>query len=289
VTDGDALVIGEALIDVLTGADGRATEHVGGSPTNVAVALARLDRPVRLATCLAPDARGRRIEAHLRAAGVTLAGDPRVLDRTATAQATIGPDGSATYRFDLEWRLGEVAVGTPRVIHVGSIAAVLAPGADDVVRLLRAAPAGTLISYDVNARPAITGSGAELRDRVERVAALAHLVKASDEDLEVLHPGLDAVAAARLLLAPGPAAVVVTRGGAGALWVTGDAVVEVAARPVTVVDTIGAGDTFSAALIDALWDDPDRLPHEVLEHAARAAAIAVSRPGADPPYRRELR
>ena len=289
MTSGDVLVIGEALIDVLTDAHGDTVEHVGGSPANVAVALARLARPVRLATCVAPDPRGTRIVEHLIREGVALAGDPRILERTSTARATVAPDGSASYRFDLAWRLGAVEVGAPRVIHVGSIGAVLAPGADAVVRLLRAAPAGTLVTYDVNARPAITGAGPDLLARVERIAALADLVKASDEDLKALHPGLDPIAAARRLLALGPAAAVVTRGGAGALWVTAEAVVAVAARAATVVDTVGAGDTVAAALIDALWDDPGREPRAVLEHAVRAAAVTVSRPGADPPYRRELR
>ena len=289
---GDVLVVGEALIDVLTDERGATREYVGGSPANVAVALARLERPVRIATSFGDDARGRRIGAHLAAAGVGLAGEPRVLERTSTAVATIGADGSASYRFDLAWRLGEVALGTPWAVHVGSIGAVLAPGADDVLRLLYELPADVLVSYDVNARPAITGTGPELVARVEQVAAISHLVKASDEDLAALYPGLGPVEAARRLgslpASGRTRAVAVTRGGSGALWVTADGVVEVAARPVDVVDTIGAGDTFSAALLDALWDDRERDPREVLEHAVRAAAVTVSRAGANPPHRWEL-
>ena len=284
----DALVIGESLIDLVTDARGVTVEHAGGSAANVAVALARLGRPVRFATAYGDDERGRLIDQRLTSSGVALEGDPRILPHTSTASATIGADGSASYRFDLEWRLGAVEVGGPRMIHVGSIGAVLAPGREQVVRLLHAAPAGALVCYDVNARPGITGAGPELVARVEEVAALAHLVKASDEDLEVLYPGLDPVCAARRLGSLGPRAVAVTRGGSGALWVTATEVLEVAARPVAVVDTIGAGDTFSAALLDALWEDPGRDPCEVLEHAVRAAAVTVSRPGADPPYRDEL-
>jgi fructokinase len=158
------------------------------------------------------------------------------------------------------------------------------------------------VSYDVNARPAITGTGADVVDRVERIAAVSDLVKASDEDLEHLWPGLDVEAAAQHLLGLGPAAVVVTRGGAGATWFGRGATAEVASLPVEVADTIGAGDTFGAATIDALWErgrlggrnraDLRALSAEeageVLAHAARAAAVTVSRPGADPPRRSEL-
>jgi fructokinase len=158
------------------------------------------------------------------------------------------------------------------------------------------------VSYDVNARPAVTGTGPGVVGRVEQLAAVADLVKASDEDLETLYPGRPHHDSAAALLALGPAAVVVTRGADGALWLDRAGPVEVEPRPVDVADTIGAGDTFGAALIDALWErdrlgaegrgDLASLPRaevaEVLEHAARAAAVTVSRPGADPPYRHEL-
>ena len=284
----DVLVIGEALIDVLVDEHGEREEHVGGSPANVAVALARLERPVRLATAFGDDERGARIADHLTQAGVRLAGEPRVLARTSTAAATIGPDGSASYVFDLDWRLGEVDVGSPWAVHVGSIGAVLTPGADDVLRLLGDLPDGTFVSYDVNVRPVITGTGPEVVARVEQIAARADLVKASDEDLAALYPTLDTVSAARRLGAVGAGAIAVTRGGSGALWITADDVIEVEALRVDVVDTIGAGDTVSAALIDALWEDRERDPREVLAHAVRAAAVTVSRAGANPPYRSEL-
>lgn len=284
----DLLIVGESLIDVVTDARGVTTEHVGGSAANVAVALARLGRQVRFATSYAKDDRGRRIGAHLASAGVRLEGEPRILPRTSVATATLGADGSARYRFELAWELGPVVLGGARAVHVGSIGAVLDPGREEVLRLLARVPADVLVSYDVNARPAITGGGPDLRARVEEVASLAGLVKASDEDLEVLYPDLDPVAAARRLGSLGAHAVAVTCGGDGALWVSATDVLRVPALPVAVVDTIGAGDTFAAALLDALWEDRDRDPREVLEHAVRAAAVTVSRPGADPPYRAEL-
>lgn len=286
------LVIGESLVDIVHGADGQSVEYAGGSAANVAVALARLGRPVRFVTAWADDQRGRVLAEHLAGAGVELASDPVVLERTATAAATIGSDGSASYDFDLDWRIGAVDAGDPVAVHVCSIGAVLEPGATQVLEVLRGL-GDALVSYDINARPAITGAGPELVEKVERMVAAADVVKASDEDLAVLYPYLDTESAAHHVLGLGPSAVVVTRGGDGATWVAADHTVEVASLPVDVADTIGAGDTFGAAVIDALWDrSPAGLGSDeieaVLAHAARAAAVTVSRPGADPPYRSEL-
>ena len=300
---GSVLVVGESLVDIVHGPDGRTTEYAGGSAANVAVALARLGRRVRFVTAWGDDARGRVLAGHLTAAGVELAGDPHVLTRTATAAATIGADGAATYEFDLEWRVPEVeAEPAPLVVHTCSLGAVLEPGADDVHALVERLRAVATISYDINARPAITGTGPDVVARVERVAALCDVVKASDEDLAALCPDLDIESAVRHLLALGPAAVVVTRGGEGASWFSDEVRVDVASLPVDVADTIGAGDTFGAAVLDALWERGllgaarrDALRHlgageaeAVLSHAARAAAVTVSRRGADPPYRSEL-
>jgi len=285
---GDALVVGESLVDIVRAADGTTTERPGGSAANVAVALARLGRPVRFATAYAGDDRGRAIARHLADSGVALAGDPEILQRTSTAVAKIQPDGSASYSFDLEWRLGDVPVDSPRFVHVCSLGAVVRPGAADVRRLLDEVRGSAFISYDVNARPAVTGTGPDLVAAVELVVAVADLVKVSDEDLAVLYPTFGVAEAAEHLLGLGPRAIALTRGDAGATWITKAGEVSVEATPVTVVDTIGAGDTFSAALIDALWDDVDRDPAEALAHAAGAAAVTVSRPGADPPYRSEL-
>src|SRR5690349_12875057 len=158
----DALVIGEALVDIVHAADGTTVEHAGGSAANVAVALSRLGRPVRFATAWADDARGRMLAEHLARAGVELATDPVVLERTATAAATIGADGAASYDFDLEWRLGPVEPGRPVAVHVCSIGVLLEPGAGQVLELLGGLRGTTTISYDVNARPAITGTGPDV-------------------------------------------------------------------------------------------------------------------------------
>ena len=290
----DVLVVGESLVDIVHAADGSTREYAGGSAANVAVALARLGRPVQFVTAWADDERGRVLADHLDRAGVRLAADPHVLARTATAAATLGADGAASYEFDLEWRIGPVEVEPPRVVHTCSLGAVLEPGAADVVALVRRLRDVAMISYDINARPAITGVGAGVVALVERMVAVSDLVKASDEDLIALYPDLDLEVAARRLLTLGPAAVVVTRGPDGATWFADHAMVDIASLPVEVADTIGAGDTFGAAMIDALWDRgpladlPADEIADVLAHAARAAAVTVSRPGADPPYRSEL-
>ena len=290
----DVLVVGESLVDIVHAADGSTREYAGGSAANVAVALARLGRPVRFVTAWSDDDRGRVLADHLAGAGVQLASDPLVLARTATAAATLGADGGASYEFDLEWRIGDVGAGAPAFVHLCSLGAVLEPGAEQVLELVSGLRATATISYDINARPAITGTGPDLVARVERMTAMSDLVKASDEDLASLYPDLDLADAAAHLLSLGPTAVVVTRGGEGATWVGSGGTVEVASLSVRVADTIGAGDTFGAAVIDALWDRGPLADlsageiADVLAHAARAAAVTVSRPGADPPYRSEL-
>jgi fructokinase len=294
-----ALVVGESLVDIVHTPGGGTQEYAGGSAANVAVALARLDRPVRFATAFAADARGAMVSDYLRAAGVELASDPAAVERTATAAATIGADGAASYEFDLTWRLNPVPLDPPPVaVHACSLGAVLDPGAADVVDLLERLRPSATVTYDINARPAITGTGPDVVAQVERVAALADLVRASDEDLAALWPELDLTASVQRLLGLGPSAVVVTRGPDGATWTSAAGEVTVDSVPVRVADTIAAGDTFGAALVDALWERghlggrlgplPDKVVTEVLEHAVRAAAITVSRPGADPPWRREL-
>lgn len=301
--DPDVLVVGESLVDIVRRPDGQVEEFAGGSAANVAVALARLGRPVRFATSFADDEYGAMIAAHLAEAGVVLASDPAAIARTATAVATLAADGSASYQFDLEWRLAlRPSPQAPLAVHTSSWAAVVLPGADDVLSLLTGSRETSTISYDINARPTVTGTGPEVVARIEQLVAVSDLVKASDEDLATLYPGTAELDVARRFLAQGPVAVVITRGGAGAVWVDARGAHEVPARPVPVADTIGAGDTFGAALLDALWQRgrlgaaaraelaalPESEITEVLSFAARAAAVTVSRPGADPPYRHEL-
>lgn len=295
------LVIGESLVDVVRHPDGSTSEHPGGSPANVAVGLVRLGARVELATAYAADRLGELLAAHLASAGVEYAGDPRILDRTSTARATIGADGSAAYAFDLDGRLPVPSPSAlPVHVHVGSISAVLEPGTATIADALAGLGASATISYDVNARPGVTGVGADVVARVEAIVARSDVVKASDEDLEALFPEQTIGEAVQHLRSLGARAVVLTRGGAGATCMTDSGVIEVPARPVTVVDTIGAGDSFCAAMLDGLRREGvlgDRqalraLPEDgwrgVLERAGRAAAITVSRAGANPPTTDEL-
>jgi fructokinase len=293
-----ALVVGESLVDIVARPNGTVLEHAGGSAANVAVALARLGRPVQFLTALGDDEHGAVLSRLLSQSGVGIVGDPHTLSRTATAVATIGADGSAAYVFDIEWRLGALPDVSPTAVHTSSIGAVLEPGAAQVYSLLGQLRPDATISYDINARPALTGAGPRVVRAVEQIATLADLVKASDEDLESLYPGRSPEASAAHLLGLGPSAIIITRGGQGASWIADGLRVDVPAPRVRVADTIGAGDTFGAATIDALWDLHalgGRLPaldsaqiESVLRHAARAAAVTVSRQGASPPYKREL-
>lgn len=298
-----ALVVGEALVDVVRSPDGHTQEHPGGSPANVAVGLARLGRPVRLATWIGSDARGRRVRDHLGASGVRLVPGSSGADRTSTAVADLDAHGAAQYTFDLDWQVPSLTVDAGvAVLHTGSIAATLPPGADDVSRLISAGARHATVTYDPNVRPGIMGEARSVRPGIEGLVAACDVVKVSDEDLEWLYPGRDHGQLAAQWLDRGPALVVITRGARGALGATAGATVEVPAPTVSVADTVGAGDSYMAALIDGLWgagllgaaNRPAlrRITAEtvrrVMTYAAAAAAITVSRPGADPPHKAEL-
>ncbi|GAB7005983.1 carbohydrate kinase [Nocardioides sp. AN3] len=297
-----ALIIGEALVDIVH-AGGVVTEHPGGSPANVAVALSRLGRATTLLTEYADDRLGALIDAHLRREGLEVVRQEPQSGRTSKADARLGPHGAADYDFDLAWSVRPWRPDRePLVVHTGSLGAVLSPGAASVLLLLDALRSDATVTYDLNIRAGAMGPLDGIRTAALAVVGRADVVKASDEDLADLFPELDTRDAAELLLAHGPAAVVVTRGGQGATAVTRQGSVDVEAPPVRVADTIGAGDSFCAAVIDELWElgvlggeARDALRglgeegwRRVLEHATAAAAITVTRPGADPPRRGEL-
>jgi fructokinase len=301
MTDG-VLVVGEALVDIVKRQDGTTETFPGGSAANVAVALARLGRDTGFVTSFADDEHGRLLADHLKASGVRLETDPHVIPRTSSALATLQADGSARYTFDIDWRIGTVEVSDPPLaVHACSLGAVLTPGCDDVRALMGRLRATSTTSYDVNMRPSVTGVGPPIATTVEATVALSDIVKASDEDLEALYPGESEDDAAARLMGLGPAAVVVTRGAEGAVWYSSTLRVSDPGVPVEVADTIGAGDTFGAAMLDELGtrgllgggvDAIGSMTREqvagVLAFATRAAAVTVSRPGADPPYRSEL-
>ena len=288
-------VVGEALVDVI---GDRA--YPGGSPANVAVALARLGRPVRLVTQFGGDAHGRLLLAHLRDNGVELA-EGSVLDgeRTSTARTQLSPDGQATYDFDIDWRRFAPPPVAGDCLHTGSLATMLSPGADDVFDFVRAARATTLISYDPNCRPSLVDDRRSTVERVEAMVALSDVVKASRDDLDWLYPGRSHQEVGRAWLDLGARLVVVTMGGEGAWAGTPHHSLTVAAPPVTVVDTVGAGDAFTAGLLYALGEAKlltaarraDLAGVElgdVLGFATKVAAVTCGRRGADPPTLAEV-
>ena len=299
------VVIGESLVDVVQDDGRQATvEHPGGSPMNVAVGTARLGMPTTLVTAFGNDRRGQVIEHHLTANGVHVINAGAA--RTSTAGARIGTDGSATYSFDIGWDIStsvDAARSTaPAHFHTGSIATVLAPGCHDVLDLLEQVRDSSTISFDPNCRPTITPDRDEARQTVERFVVLSDIVKASDEDLAWLYPGTEPTDVMDAWLTLGAGLVVVTCGSEGSLAATASAHVTGEAAPVNVVDTVGAGDSFMAALLAGLrWcgvlgtDDRSRIAaldhltvQQLLSFAATAAAITCSRAGANPPSLSEV-
>lgn len=299
---GHVLVAGESVVDVLTAADGARTELPGGSPANVAVALARLGTPVRLLTAYAPDRLGALLDGYLREPGLSMAADPHVLDRTSSAVATLDATGSASYDFDISGVLPTPDLAEPPAhLHLGSLGAVLPPGADLLADLVERLRPTVTVSYDVNARPTALPLDDAVRERVATLVAASDVVKVSDEDLEAWAPGVPVDDAAAQLVALGAGAVVVTLGRHGARCRTAvGTVAEVPGAEVVVQDTIGAGDVFCATLLDTLRRrgvlgdraalaalDPGGWT-AVLDRANRAAAVTVSRAGASAPTAAEL-
>ena len=305
-------VMGEALVDEVVRGQAEPEPHVGGSPMNVAVGLARLGHPVQFLGRFGRDPYGTLISGHLHSNSV-LVPLPADEKRTSIARATVDGDGAASYEFRLDWELPalETKLGyllqATTLLHTGSIAAMLAPGAEQVLRAVRHAHPLATISYDPNCRPSIVPDATYARLEAEKFVRLADVVKASDEDLHWLYPELDPLEAARNWLAiggaaGGPAIVVVTRGAEGPWAVNAAGEARCPVPPTAVVDTVGAGDSFMAALLSALVDreldgaqrrdalrelSAEELGH-VLRYAAKAAAVTVSRAGADPPHREDL-
>lgn len=252
------LVLGEALVDIVERDDGEHSEYVGGSPLNVALGLSRLGEQVDFGTRFGDDDRGHRIAAHLSAGDVTLVPGSDTADHTSTALAEIDESGAAAYTFDLVWDLARLTAphGTHHV-HTGSIAAVLEPGGSRVVEVLRETRERATVSYDPNVRMHIMTDLVAARARIEEVIALCDVVKASDEDLAILYPDLVVPEVLRYWGTLGPTVVVVTRGADGVVFSVPHAG-EVASEPTratTVVDTVGAGDSFMAGLVSGLLAD----------------------------------
>jgi fructokinase len=307
--DTRVLVIGEVLIDVVRTPDGRWTEHVGGSPANVATGLARLRHLTDFATTFGRDERGADCLAHMKAHGVDVLPSSRTGDPTSVADATLDETGAATYRFDLHWNLQRVPIRSGvNHLHTGSIAATEAPGAAMVLSTLVEARPWSTISYDPNARPSIMGDPDAVRGHMEAVIALSDVVKASEDDIAWLYPDRTVDEVLEQWHALGATFTLATLGAEGVAFRvprTGD-VCRLQARvadSALVVDTVGAGDSFMAGLVSGLLDDgllggtdarvalgvaTAEQIRPALERALATSAVTVQRKGAYSPTRHEL-
>lgn len=311
--DDATIVIGEALVDEVLSETAEPRAHVGGSPLNVAVGLARLGERVHFLGRWGQDAYGALIAAHLQDNGVLVTSGPDDAP-TSVATARLDATGAATYDFQLDWTLPpagrvledlaeyEGAGAGLRHVHIGSIATLLEPGASTVLELARSLAPSATLSYDPNCRPTLLPDRDAARARAEEIVALADVVHASDEDLHWLYPDRALEETLQAWQEAGAGLVVVTRGPEDLLCATAAGLSREPIVPVAVADTVGAGDSFTAALLAALGDrgllgaqNRERLwsispaqTREVLAFAARAAAVTASRPGADPPRRDEL-
>jgi fructokinase len=305
-------VAGEVLTDLVpAGEDGVFRATPGGSPGNVAVSLSRLDVPVRMLARLSDDLLGRRLRAHLERNGVDLAHAVAAAEPSSLAIVALRPDGSAEYDFrvdgtsDWQWTDEEVADALDDVValHVGSLGLTTAPGGAVLRRLAARATGTATVSFDPNVRHLLMGPPDQVRAIVREMLRVADVVKASDEDVAWLEPGRSAQEVAADWQSQGPALVVVTQGGAGAVAVGATSgTVSRAGLPVIVADTVGAGDSFMGALLAglgrrqllgagrraALRSMTAADVALLLDQAIEVSAITCSRAGADPPRPQDL-
>jgi fructokinase len=301
-------VIGESLVDIISDPRGPAgiQAHPGGSPLNVAVGAARLDLPTSLVTHYGADPHGLMLEEHLESNGVQVINGGGA--STSTALASLGPDGAADYTFSIAWAISGAslpalaAVRGSTHVHTGSIATVFPPGNQATLGLVNSAREHATISYDPNCRPAISPDVAAARREAEVFVAASDIVKASDEDLSWLYPDRTPEESLQAWLELGPGVVALTRGAAGPVILSGKGRVEMAAEPINVADTVGAGDSFMAGLISGLAqlealgaEGRQQLQsltlnqlYALASYANRSAAITCSRKGANPPRSVEL-
>ncbi len=289
---------GEALVDLVPNA------VAGGGPMNVAIAAARLGAPAAFVGSVSTDEYGQLIWRHLVTNGVALGAAQRS-DRP-TARAIVEHTPRLVFRFEgddtADTRLTDVDLRPlgpgPHIVHGGTLGLFRGRTAETLARLVESAPG--LVSLDPNTRPSIIDDRDRWDHFHQRWLAHADVYKASDEDLAWIWPGRDPEACAEELLAGGVSAVIVTRGSDGLTVVTADGAAAVPAPSVTVVDTVGAGDTIVAAVLVSLWERAEATAEPLTarlgldewavvgRRAVDAAAITCSRLGADPPHRAEL-
>ena len=290
-------VCGEVLIDILPNGP-----VVGGGPANTAKALARLGHDVHFIDGISNDAYGQSARAELLRDGVNLdlalASDKPTCTATVTLDAAGGAsyefliDGTATFDFAPSW-LPDPYRYQPQVLHIGTLVTMIEPGAsalyDWAMQVAELAP----IVFDPNIRPSVQPDRDLYEAAVEKWAALSAVIKVSDDDLAWLFPGQAIEDVANRWINDGAFLVVVTQGANGIMGYTAEGRVEVPGVKVDVVDTVGAGDTVGAIVVEAmlthgLVELRGELLRGVLARAAAAAAITCSRKGAQPPFKHEL-
>jgi fructokinase len=299
------VVCGEALIDMISNADGTQSAAPGGGPFNTARAIARLGVPTAFLGRLSDDLFGQQLAGLLVSDGASLELASIGSEPTTIAMANVNSEGVAEYRFLVN---GTSAPGlTPEMVpelfgphvtalHLGTLGLVLEPMASTLMDLIVREHGRRLLMVDPNVRVGLVPD-AEYRDHLFTVISKSTIVKASETDLAWLYPGLRYEEAAERILGDGARLVVVTLGAVGAFGAHRDLRLRINAPQVEVVDTIGAGDAFGAGLLawlhdhDALRPDLSLEPgelNEALGFACLAGALTCTRPGAEPPWKSEM-
>ena len=291
------------LIDLIPGADGARVPHVGGGPANTAKALARLGHDVQFIDGISTDEYGVAARKELLDDEVKL--DLALTSDKPTCLAIISLDanggasyefkihGTATFDFDLKW-LPDPSRYKPQVLHIGTLVTVIQPGADVLYDWAMQVAEFAPIVFDPNIRPSVMGDHDLYEAAVEKWAALSSVIKVSDDDMAWLYPGQRYEDVAQRWLNDGAALVVVTRGSNGIIGFTQEGAVEVDGAKITVADTVGAGDTVGAIIVEAMIEKgilalTGDVLKATLHRAAVAAGITCSRKGAQPPYKHELK
>ncbi len=296
-------VCGEVLIDLIPDGGGERVPHVGGGPANTAKALARLGHDVYFIDGISSDKYGQMSRQELLDDEVKLDLALNSDKPTCLAIVSINENGGASYEFEIEgtatfdfsasW-LPDPSRYKPNVLHIGTLVTVIQPGADVLYDWAMQVAEFAPIVFDPNVRSVVMNDRDKYLAAVERWVAISSVVKVSDDDLAWLYPGQQYADVARRWINDGAALVVVTRGADGLVGFTADGVVEVPGVKVDVADTVGAGDTVGAIIVEAMIEKGilnltgDTLK-AVLNRAAVAAGITCSRKGAQPPYKRELK
>ena len=306
------LVIGEALVDVVHGINGGIKNIPGGSPANTAVALARLGTKTYMKARTSHDQFGEEIRNYLTNQNVNLECLLVVDSPSSVINAVIQKDGSAKYEANLKgaadygWtfeELNQVIDPDIQIVQLGSLTSYVEPGATNVEKWFSQLRQSNkhLLTFDPNIRHPLDGENeVDVRNRAKKLASLSHVVKASDEDLNWVFSNSNPQDSAIKIIESGASLVIVTLGKKGAFAVNKKLeIVEVTANEIAVIDTIGAGDTFAAALITQLlensWITKNALENlsshdltEILTNCSAASAITCSRQGANPPHRHEV-